>query len=48
MAIIEEAVFDHLKHAQAIEVDMMLQDSTVLESPCCGLLKTDTALRVIR
>jgi len=33
MAIIEEAVFDHLKHAQAIEVDMMLQDSTVLESP---------------
>lgn len=32
-AIIEEAVFDHLKHAQAIEVDMMLQDSTVLESP---------------
>jgi len=33
MAIIEEAVFDHLKHAQAIEVDRMLQDSTVLESP---------------
>jgi hypothetical protein len=33
MAIIEEAVFDHLKDAQALEVDMMLQDSTVLESP---------------
>lgn len=33
IAIIEEAVFDHLKDAQAIEVDMMLMDSTVLESP---------------
>ena len=33
MAIIEEAVFDQLKHAEAIEVDMMLTDSTVLESP---------------
>ena len=33
IAIIEDAVFDRLKHAPAIEVDMMLQDSTVLESP---------------
>jgi len=33
IAIIEEAVFDRLKEAQAIKVDMMLQDSTVLESP---------------
>lgn len=33
VAIIEEAVFDQLKHAEAIEGDMMLQDSTVLESP---------------
>lgn len=33
IAIIEEGVFDHLKCAQAIEADMMLQDSTVLESP---------------
>jgi len=32
-AIIEEEVFDHLKSAHAIEADMMLQDSTVLESP---------------
>jgi transposase, IS5 family len=33
IAIIEEGVFDHLKCAHAIEADMMLQDSTVLESP---------------
>lgn len=33
IAIIEEEVFDHLKRAHAIEADMMLQDSTVLESP---------------
>ena len=33
LAIIEEAVFNHLKDARAIEADMMLQDSTVLESP---------------
>jgi len=33
IAIIEEEVFDHLKGAHAIEADMMLQDSTVLESP---------------
>jgi transposase, IS5 family len=33
VAIIEEGVFDHLKDAHAIEADMMLQDSTVLESP---------------
>ncbi len=33
VAIIEEAVFDQLKHAEAIKGDMMLQDSTVLESP---------------
>lgn len=33
MAIIEEAVFDRLQDAQAIEVDMRLMDSTVLESP---------------
>ena len=33
VAIIEEAVFNHLKDARAIEADMMLQDSTVLESP---------------
>jgi len=32
-AIIEAEVFDHLKNAHAIEADMMLQDSTVLESP---------------
>jgi IS5 family transposase len=30
---IEEEVFHHLKDAHAIEADMMLQDSTVLESP---------------
>jgi Transposase domain (DUF772) len=33
IASIEEEVFHHLKHAHAIEADMMLQDSTVLESP---------------
>jgi hypothetical protein len=33
IAIIEEGVFDHLKKAHAIEADMRLQDSTVLESP---------------
>lgn len=33
IAIIEEEVFHHLKNAHAIEADMMLQDSTVLESP---------------
>ena len=33
IAIIEEGVFDHLQRAHAIEADMMLQDSTVLESP---------------
>jgi IS5 family transposase len=33
IAIIEEEVFEHLKGAHAIEADMMLQDSTVLESP---------------
>ena len=33
IAIIEQGVFDHLKNAHAIEADMMLQDSTVLESP---------------
>jgi IS5 family transposase len=33
LAIIEEEVFDHLKRPHAIEADMMLQDSTVLESP---------------
>jgi IS5 family transposase len=33
IAIIEEAVFDQLKQAKAIEIDMMLTDSTVLESP---------------
>ena len=33
IAIIEEGVFNHLKKAHAIEADMMLQDSTVLESP---------------
>ena len=33
IAIIEEAVFNHLKGAHAIEPDMMLQDSTVLASP---------------
>lgn len=33
IAIIEEGVFNHLKNAHAIEPDMMLQDSTVLESP---------------
>jgi hypothetical protein len=32
-ALIEEEVFNHLKGAHAIEADMMLQDSTVLESP---------------
>jgi IS5 family transposase len=42
VAIIEEAVFNHLKDAQAIEVDMMLQDSTVLESPI--LYPTDVRL----
>jgi IS5 family transposase len=33
IAILEEEVFTHLKDAHAIEADMMLQDSTVLESP---------------
>jgi len=33
IAIIEEGIFNHLKDAHAIEPDMMLQDSTVLESP---------------
>jgi transposase, IS5 family len=33
IAIIEEEVFQHLKSAHAIEADMMLQDSTVLQSP---------------
>jgi hypothetical protein len=33
IAIMAEEVFDHLKDAHAIEADMMLQDSTVLESP---------------
>ena len=33
IAMIEEGVFNHLKNAHAIEADMMLQDSTVLESP---------------
>jgi hypothetical protein len=33
IAIIEEGVFNHLRSAHAIEADMMLQDSTVLESP---------------
>ena len=33
IAIIEEEVFEHLKGAHAIEADMMLQDSTVLENP---------------
>jgi IS5 family transposase len=33
IAIIEEEVFHHLKNAHVIEADMMLQDSTVLESP---------------
>jgi IS5 family transposase len=33
IAIIEKEVFNHLKNAHAIEPDMMLQDSTVLESP---------------
>lgn len=32
-AVIEEIVFHHLKDAQAIKADMMLQDATVLESP---------------
>ena len=32
-AVIEETVFNHLKDAQAIKADMMLQDATVLESP---------------
>jgi hypothetical protein len=33
IVIIEEEVFNHLKGAHAIEADMMLQDSTVLQSP---------------
>ena len=33
IARIEEEVFHHLNGAHAIEADMMLQDSTVLESP---------------
>lgn len=33
IAIIEEGVFNHLKQAHAMEAEMMLQDSTVLESP---------------
>jgi IS5 family transposase len=33
ITMIEEEVFYHLKNAHAIEADMMLQDSTVLESP---------------
>jgi IS5 family transposase len=33
IARIEEEVFTQLKNAHAIEADMMLQDSTVLESP---------------
>lgn len=33
IAVIEEQVFQHLKRASVIEADMMLMDSTVLESP---------------
>ena len=33
IAIIEEEVFKHFKNAHVIEADMMLQDSTVLQSP---------------
>lgn len=33
VAIIEGAVFDYLKNVQAIDADLMLMDSTVLESP---------------
>jgi transposase, IS5 family len=33
IAIIEEKVFKHLKNAHVIEADIMLQDSTVLQSP---------------
>ncbi len=33
VAVIEEQVFQHLKRAAVIEADMMLMDSTVLESP---------------
>jgi transposase, IS5 family len=31
--IIEEQVFEHLKHSAVIDADMMLMDTTVLESP---------------
>lgn len=33
VAVIEEQVFQHLKRTAVIEADMMLMDSTVLESP---------------
>ena len=42
IAIIEEEVFKSLKRAKAIDPEMMLQDSTVLESPI--LYPTDVAL----
>lgn len=42
IAIIEEELFTFLKNTQAIDPEMMLQDSTVLESPI--IYPTDVAL----